>query len=197
MIGSGRQAQTQVEAIAAARTLTEVRVYSRNREHAANFARRIAERMGIEVRATDDARSGVDGADIVVTITTSQHPVLEGEWLKVGAHVNAAGSNWANRRELDDRVMQLASVIAVDSLDQARLEAGDLIIPVEQGHLSWEDVRPLGEILAGKLPGRQSPADITVFKSLGIAVEDVAVARYVYDQAVSRGIGEVTSFGDA
>ncbi len=117
-----------------------------------------------------------------------------GDWLAPGVHINAAGSNWAQRRELDDAAVTRSSVIFVDSREQARLESGDLIVPAERGLLDWSRVHDLGALLAGEVPGRQSAQDITLFKSNGIAVEDIAVAGWVYEQARSNGIGQELAF---
>ena len=135
------------------------------------------------------AEEAVRGADIVTTITTAREPVLHGEWLASGAHVNAAGVNWANRRELDELAVLRADVIAVDDRDQARLECGDLLPLIEAGDLSWERVVELGEVLTGAAPGRTDSGQVTLFESQGIAIEDVAAAKYVYDRARERGIG--------
>lgn len=195
LIGAGRQAQTQLEAVACIRRLREVRVYSRSRESREHFVAEVGALLGLPLKAVDSAEIAVDGADIVTTITGSAEPVVRGGWLTAGTHVNAAGSNQAGRREIDSEVLTRAAVIAVDSVEQARLEAGDLIIGMDERNLSWDRVTQLGDVLAGNSDGRSNPQDITVFESLGIAVEDVAAARYVYDRALTERCGEETSFG--
>ncbi|HEV3311316.1 MAG TPA: ornithine cyclodeaminase family protein [Chloroflexota bacterium] len=197
IIGSGRQARTQLEAIAAVRHLTEVRVFSRSPERCRSFAEAAGRELDLNVMAAESAESAVAGSQIVTTITTSAKPVLFGRWLETNVHVNAAGSNWAHRREVDTELISRASTIAVDSIEQAKLEAGDLLIPIEQAALSWDRVIELGTVLGDPTSRPASPGGITFFKSLGIAVEDLAVARFVYDRAVEMGIGEQTTFGDA
>jgi ornithine cyclodeaminase/alanine dehydrogenase-like protein (mu-crystallin family) len=196
LVGCGRQAKTQLQAIASVRRLRDVRVYSRNPERGASFAAETREQLDLPVRAVDSGRGAVDGADIVCTITTAAAPVVFGDWLDAGAHVNAAGSNVSTRREVDTALVRRAALIAVCSVEQAHLEAGDLIIAHEEGATVWERVVEIGEVLAGRRPGRRSPQDLTLFKSLGVAVEDVAVARHVFDKAVAQGVGEQTNFGD-
>ena len=195
VIGSGRQARTQIEAVQAVRSIREIRVYSRTPEHAQDLCDEIERGETAEVRRVASAEDAVADADIVVTITSAATPVLEGSWLKPTCHVNAAGSNFSDRRELASSVIARAGLIAVDSTEQARLEAGDLLIPIQEGVLGWGDVRELGAVLReGK---RDDLGDeITIFKSLGIAIEDVAVARHVYDEAIRLGIGETTTFGE-
>ncbi len=190
IIGTGWQAQSQLEAICAVRKLQIVRCYSRDVGRREKFAREQSARLGVPIQAVDDPRSAVFDSDIVVTITTSSTPVLSGDWLSKGTHINAAGSNRSQRRELDDQAIRQSGAIYVDSLEQARLEAGDLIAPAQDGLLSWDRVSELGALLAGKAPGRESPDQITLFKSLGIAVEDVAAASWVYEQARAQNVGQ-------
>ncbi len=196
IIGTGGQAQTQLEAVAAVRQLEKVYVFSRNSTRRAEFATDMEQRLAIEVVPTTTAEAAVSAAAIVTTITTSSKPTVEGAWLTPGTHVNAAGSNQPDRRELDSEVLARASTVAVDSIEQAKIEAGDLLIPSGDGQLSWDNVVQLGAVLTGDRAGRSTEKDITVFKSLGLAVEDVTTARFVYEQAVAQGYGEKSSFGD-
>jgi ornithine cyclodeaminase/alanine dehydrogenase-like protein (mu-crystallin family) len=186
LVGSGFQAETQLAAVAAVRPLRSIRVFSRSAEKRAAFAARMSRRLGLAVEAVETARLAVEGADIVVTVTNCGQPVVEGAWLPSGCHVNAAGSNQARRREIDSAVVERSSVVAVDSLEQARMEAGDLIGAVEEGRLAWERVTELAEILAGRSAGRRSDEEITLFESQGLAAEDLAVANYVYRQVAGR-----------
>lgn len=190
IIGSGFQAETQLEAVAAVRKLTEVRVWSRKEDRRNAFAQRCSEKFGLNVKALATARECVEGADIVVTATSSKTPVIESEWVSPGAHVNAAGSNWAQRRELPtDLICDRNALIAVDSVEVGEIESGDLLMPQqERGLLSLPAVE-LSGIVSGKLPGRTSPNQITIFKSNGLAAEDIAVAGYVYEEALRRGLG--------
>jgi ornithine cyclodeaminase/alanine dehydrogenase-like protein (mu-crystallin family) len=192
IIGSGFQAQTQLEAIASVRKLSEVRVWSRSAEKRAAFADRCAKKFNLNVRAVDTARQCVEEADIVTTATSSRQPVIESAWIAPGTHVNGSGSNWADRRELPaDLIFGRAAIVAVDSVEVAKMESGDLLIPMhESGHQVFPGVE-LSEIVSGKRPGRTNDDQVTVFKSNGLAVEDIAVAGYLYEEAVRRGIGDL------
>ncbi|MGB8644495.1 MAG: ornithine cyclodeaminase family protein [Anaerolineae bacterium] len=188
--GAGWQASSQLAAVCGVRQIRSVRCYSRDPERRRAFADRMSNTLNVPVEPVDDPQKAAQDRDIVITITSAAEPVLLGRWLAPGAHVNAAGSNWPQRREVDSTVITRSSAIFVDSLEQARLEAGDLIQPVAEGLLDWDRVHEIGALLANKVPGRTQPADITLFKSGGIAVEDVAVAGWVYEQARAAGIGE-------
>ncbi|HEX9067877.1 MAG TPA: ornithine cyclodeaminase family protein [Ktedonobacterales bacterium] len=191
VIGTGQQARTQMRAVAAAREVRSARVYGRDAARRETFATEMGAALGIPVAASETAEEAVREADIIVTMTTSYDPVLRGEWLKPGAHVNAAGSNWATRREVDDITVERAAVVAVDDVEQAKLEAGDLILPASLGRFEWSRAVELADIVAGKTTGRPSADAITLFKSIGIGVEDIAVAGLVYRLAVERRLGEV------
>ena len=180
LLGSGWQAESQLAAIAQVRTLSEVRVYSPTKERREKFAAKMSERLGLNVRAAESAEAAVRDADIVTTITTSRDPVLKGEWLAPGTHINAAGSNHIKRRELDTLAVQRSQVLAVDTLDQARLEAGDLVQAAEEGGFFWERAIELGEIVAGRRKGRESDDQITLFESQGLAAQDLVLADAVY-----------------
>jgi alanine dehydrogenase len=190
MIGTGYQARTQLEAVAAVRRLKRVRAFGRDPERRAQFCREMSARIGIEVEPVESAEKVVRGADIIVTATSAMKIVLEGQWLSPGVHVNAIGANWAQKRELDDAAVTRADVIAVDSIEQAKMEAGDLILAFENAASRWEAVRELGVIVAGKIPGRTGANQITLFKSNGIATWDLAVAVRVYELAIARGVGQ-------
>jgi ornithine cyclodeaminase/alanine dehydrogenase-like protein (mu-crystallin family) len=183
VLGCGRQAETQVACIrAAVPTIERVVVYCRTPERLEAFC----ERVGAEAA---EGHRDPGGQEIVVTVTTSKDPVLRGEWLRPGALVCAVGANVRRARELDNVVLERASFVCCDSLEQARLESGDLIEPVESGVLDWLEVHELQEVVAGDLPGRQSNDDIIVFKSNGIAAWDVAVAAAVLERARAEGAG--------
>jgi ornithine cyclodeaminase/alanine dehydrogenase-like protein (mu-crystallin family) len=184
VIGTGWQAESQVEAIRSALPgIERVVAYSRTEGHLADFC----ERYGAE-----PAEYNRDAAeqDVVVTVTSSRDPVLRGEWLKPGALVCAVGANRLDARELDNAVVERAAFICCDSKDQARLEAGDLVEPVERGVLDWLEVHELAEVVGGRVQGRANDDDIVLFKSVGIAAEDAAVAKLVHDLARERGLGE-------
>ena len=190
VIGSGRQARTQVEAIAHTRPIEQVRVFSRDKERREKFCQEIKAGHDFEAIAVATAEEAVADCDIVVTATTSTTPILFGEWLKPGVHINAIGANYEHRRELDLKAVARASVIATDDVEQVRYESSDLAQAVEHNVLSWKDVSSLGDIVAGHLPGRRSEQDITLFKSLGVAMEDVALAIAAYDKAREQGLGQ-------
>jgi len=189
IIGTGLQARTQLEAVALVRKLTEVRAYGRDAHRRQQFAVEMSARLGIPVTAASSAEEAVRDADIVIAATTSTNPVVEGRWLKRGAHINAIGANFPQKRELDADAVLRCDVIAADSREQSRQEAGDLIHVFGDDAARWDQVRELAEIVAGKFSGRTSPDEITLFKSNGIAIEDVVVAGRVYELARDRGLG--------
>jgi len=183
VIGCGGQAETQVACIrAAVPTVDRVVAYCRTERNLRAFCKRVG---------ADPAESNREAAeqDVVVTITTSRDPVLRGEWLRPGALVCAAGANKPAARELDNVVLERASLVCCDWREQARIESADLIEPVQQGVLDWLEVHELHEIVSGELPGRQSPEDIVLFKSNGIAAWDVAIAAAAVERARARRVG--------
>ncbi|QQS48200.1 MAG: ornithine cyclodeaminase family protein [Acidobacteriota bacterium] len=189
IFGTGWQAESQLAAVCAVRPVEEVLVYSRSPERRARFCERMSAGPGISRIEPVERPEEAAGAEILITITSSREPVLFGKWIGPGAHINAAGGNSLLRRELDDEAVARASLIAVDSLDQARLEAGELITAVEKGLLTWEKVRELRHVVNGDMPGRKSEQEITIFKSLGIAIEDIAAAAVVYRKGVAQQAG--------
>jgi ornithine cyclodeaminase/alanine dehydrogenase len=189
IIGSGYQAQTQLEAVCAVRNIRTARVFSRTPERREKFASEMSDKLGIEVKAVEDAESCVKDADVVITITSASRPVLNGEWLTPGTHINAAGANHWMRRELDGEAIARSSIIVTDDVEQAKIECGDLIYPVEFGTIRWEQVRNLSDVVAGVLPGRTSDDDITLFESQGLALEDIATGIRIHEAAKERGIG--------
>jgi alanine dehydrogenase len=183
VIGCGWQAESQVECIRAALPdLERVLVYCRNEERREAFALRFG---GEPAEWYRDAAA----QDIVVTVTSSRDPVLRGEWLRPGALVCAVGANRLEARELDNAVLERAAFVCCDSKEQVRIEAGDLAEPVEQGVLDWLEVHELAEVVGGEVAGRGSEDDIVLFKSVGIAAEDLAVGALVYERARERGLG--------
>ncbi len=181
IIGTGDQARTQLEAVCAVRPIQAIRAYSRTPERRAQFAEVMETLLGIPVQPAESIEKAVDGADIVITITTAREPFLTGGMLRHGMHINAVGANSLARRELDTYAVARCERIAIDDPQQARIEAGELVLPTEQRRLGWERVIPLSQIVAGQMPGRLADEEITLFKSLGIALEDVAVASVVYE----------------
>ncbi|MBI4500441.1 MAG: ornithine cyclodeaminase [Gemmatimonadetes bacterium] len=180
IFGAGAQAPTQIEAVRAVRPIREVRIVSRTRQSAERLAKEI---KGVEVKVFDDRSAAVAGADVIVTATTSLWPVFDGHDVEPGTHINGVGSYTPEMQEVDGTVIQRAKIV-VDSREAALKEAGDLIIPLHQGLIGAEDVgTELGEIVNGTKPGRTSETEITFFKSVGVAVQDVAVARRVLSSA--------------
>jgi ornithine cyclodeaminase/alanine dehydrogenase-like protein (mu-crystallin family) len=188
--GTGWQAESQMMAVCAVRQIKTAKVYSRTREHREAFARRMTALLRCEVTAVESPEDAARGRSIIITATTARTPVLEGKWVEPGAHINAVGSNFLSKAEIDVEVIRRASVIAVDSIEQSRMEAGDLLPAIERGVISWESVTELGCVVAGRQPGRASDTDITLFKSNGIALEDISTALRVYNLARERGIGD-------
>lgn len=189
ILGSGKQARTQVQAICQVRPIRQVRVYSPNADHRRAFAEEMSALCQVEVQAVDSPEEAAKERDIVVTATNSREPVLKGEWISPGCHLNIIGSNFLGKSEIDVETVRRADRIVVDCKDQARLEAGDLHEPLENGLIQWADVDELGHIIAGRLPGRQSDQEITLFKSLGIGIEDIATAARVVSRAKELGLG--------
>ena len=183
IIGCGFQAETQVACIrAAVPTIEQVVAYCRNEANLADFCTRLGAEAG-------ETHRDAAACDIVVTATTSKDPVLRGEWLGEGTLVCAVGANHSNRRELDDVVLERATFVCCDSREQARRESGDLIEPIEHGKLDWLEVHELQDVVAGDVKGRQTDADVVVFKSNGLAAWDVAIGTAALERARGRGVG--------
>jgi ornithine cyclodeaminase/alanine dehydrogenase-like protein (mu-crystallin family) len=178
VIGSGFQAETQVAAVAAVRNLKEIRVWSRKAERREAFARKLSEKGLPGVWAADSAEAAVRGCDILVTATNSKDPVFDAAWVSPGTHINAAGSNQAKRRELPPEILARAAVVAVDSREQAEMESGDLLLARAEGKWNGENLLELHEVSA-----RPDVRAITIFKSNGLAIEDVVAAGWVYEHA--------------
>lgn len=189
LLGSGTQARTHLEAMLAVRPIKQVKIWSRTAANARAFAQAAAAEHGIQIEVTGSAREAVRGAQIVCTVTAATAPVLEGAWLELGMHVNAAGSSVPPFRELDASVVE-RSRIFVDNRECVLNEADDLRVPIAQGVISADDILgDLAELAAGTVRGRTSATDITLFKSVGMAIEDIAAARELYRRAVSEGRG--------
>jgi len=191
ILGSGVQAATHLAAMRAVRKLRRVRVWSRDRGHAQRFA----DRCPVAAEVMPTVRDAVDGADIICTTTAAREPILEGAWLAPGAHINAVGACFATARELDTAAVARARLI-VDRRESTLHESGDFLLARADGAIGDDHiVGELGDLLLGRFTGRQSPDEITLFKSLGIAVEDLAAAHHVYSQAVARGGGVSVPLG--
>jgi alanine dehydrogenase len=190
IVGTGSQARTQLEAVVLVRKIESIRAYGRDAQRREEFAKEMTARLNIPVEPVRCAEDAVRQADIVITATTSTEPVVKGAWLSRGIHINAIGANFPQKRELDDEAIARADAIAVDSREQAKMEAGDLICGFSGDGSRWGGVRELSEIVAGKVPGRAAADQITLFKSSGIASEDIAVAGPIYELARRRQIGK-------
>jgi ornithine cyclodeaminase/alanine dehydrogenase-like protein (mu-crystallin family) len=172
------------------RPIKRVNVFARTAESREAYARSLEKELGIEVRPSPTAQACVAEAGVVVTITKSAEPVLRAEWLAKGAHVNAAGANAGDRREVDNDTVLRAAVKVTDHVEQARIEAGEFRDLVAATKLKWSDIHELGDVVTGKVKGRNSPSDLTLFKSLGIALEDIAFGELVYQRALAAGVGK-------
>lgn len=191
LYGTGKQARTQIEAICKVRPVKRVSVYSPTEVNRLRFASEMSDYLGVRVEAVAQPELAAQGKGVICTATTSRDPVLFGAWLAQGTHLNVIGSNFLAKSEIDVATLRRVNQIAIDSKDQGRLEAGDFQQALEDGVLKWSEVQELGQIVVGRYPGRKQADDITLFKSLGIGIEDVAVAGRVYQAAVQQGIGTV------
>ena len=189
LLGAGVQARTHLTALREVRELRRVRVWSRRPESARRFAAEEGARHRLPVEAAQSAAAAVAGADLVCSVTASREPVLAGEWLSPGVHVNAVGSSVASARELDSAAVA-RSRLFVDCRESTINESGDFLFPLREGVIAEDHIQgEIGDLLLGRVPGRRSASEITLFKSLGLAVEDLAAAHHVYRQAVAQGRG--------
>jgi alanine dehydrogenase len=194
IFGAGVQAKQQIAALMAVRPITHIKIFDLDRTKAEALARYASEKFGVAADVRDDAQAVVAGSDLVVTATTAREPVFRGEWIEEGAHVSGVGAKTPAKRELDASTFRRSKIV-VDFKDQALEEGGDLREALKSGSIGLNDVyAELGEIVTGRKTGRASDREITLFKSVGIAVEDIAAAAYVFDQAESRGLGTPMAF---
>lgn len=195
ILGSGTQARAHLDAMHLARPLRRVRVWSRTPARAARFAEVEGARYGLAVEAVASAQDAVLGADLICTATSSAEPVLRGAWLAPGAHINAVGSSVPFARELDTAAVARSRMF-VDRRESAVNEAGDFLLPKQEGAVGDEHIQgEIGDVILGRIAGRRDPDEITLFKSLGLAVEDVASAHHIYTQAHARGLGARITLG--
>ena len=200
VVGTGKQAFWQAAAVAAVRALKEIRVFGRDRPRRETFARTVEERLGVTTVAVESAEACVRGADVVATITKAHEPVCLSDWVADGAHVNAAGANAADRREVDAPLVRRASLLATDDLPQARVEAAEFRDLIGRGELDWSQVKSLSELMRGRTDGdrpRRGPGGVSLFKSLGVAIEDVAFAEVIVSRARAAGRGRILERGVA
>ena len=189
LLGAGWQAESQLEAVCCVRPIEQVRVFCRSREGREAFATRMASRCGVRVDPVDSPEAAVDQADILVTATTAREPLFTGDRIAAGTHLNVIGSNFLAKSEVDTVAVERAAVIACDSIEQCRIEAGELAAAVEADRLSWENCVELADIVAGRIPGRHHDEEITLFKSVGLALEDVAMAGLLLERAREQDVG--------
>jgi len=197
IIGSGVQALTHLEAMCAVRPIKTLRVYSRNRANCQRLADVARQKFKLDASVAASGEDAVRNADIICTTTSSSEPVLFGDWVSPGAHINAVGSSQRSARELDSAAV-VRSRLYVDRRESALNESGDMLVPLKAGDITPDHiVGEIGDLLLGRAPRRGSDQEITLFNSLGLAIEDLAAASYVYDQAVRRGIGTAVMLGGA
>lgn len=197
ILGTGTHAAAQLEGACLHHDIEKVYAWSRTPENVRDFAGRMSDRLGVKVMAAGSAQEAVSEADIVVTITSSRTPVLFGDWLKPGAHVNLVGAMKPTSREVDDRTLERATLLTVDDWQQARHEAGEYIEATEAAVISWEQIKELGNVISGAVAGRTDERDITVFKSHGIGAWDVAAGVLALDLSREKGIGTDVPIGQA
>jgi alanine dehydrogenase len=187
LIGAGEQARTQLAAVAAVRDLQSIRVYARNRDNLLAFCAAASKELGLDLQPARSGEDCLENADVVITATDSQTPVMQDAWLPANVHVNTIGANAANRMELETSTFARARLVVTDDVDQAKIEAGEIIDCVRAGSLRWEDIARIADIVAKP---NMDVEGLTIFKSLGAALEDVAVASAVYDRALAQGRGQ-------
>jgi ornithine cyclodeaminase len=194
VLGTGEQAITHLESMSQVRSLRTIRVWGRSIEKTERFAQEQGSRLSLKIEVSKTVEEAVKGADIICTVTSSREPILHGAWLAHGAHVNLVGSSQLTAREADDDVVT-GSRFFVDSRISARAEAGELQHAIDAGLVSGSHVLgEIGDVLNGKVVGRTGNHDITVYKSLGVAAQDMAAAHVIYERAVRDGIGTTVPF---
>jgi ornithine cyclodeaminase/alanine dehydrogenase-like protein (mu-crystallin family) len=190
VLGTGWQARSQAAALATALpALREIRAYGRDPERRAAFCREMTRALPIPVVPVESAQAAIRDALVIACATTAREPILRGEWLAPGTFVAAVGANRLTAREVDEETVARADIVAVDDIAQARVEAAELIFAHEKRRFVWERALPLAQIVAGHAPGRERADQIVLFKSLGVALEDMAVAALVYERALTAGAG--------
>jgi ornithine cyclodeaminase len=189
VFGSGWQAEGHVLALCAVLPLEQIKVFSRKTEKLGAFCRRMSEQTGVAVVPAHSAEEAVRGSGVIGTVTTAATPLFDAEWLEAGAHINAAGSNALIRQELSEATVRRCDLITVDSVPTALAEAGDLLPLLEKGRLHERQLVELGDVIVGRRQGRETEAQITLFESQGMAIQDLAVALRVVRLAEEKGLG--------
>jgi ornithine cyclodeaminase len=194
LIGAGVQARTHLAALACVRSIKHVRVAARNLEHSQRYAAEMQRKVSFSVEAVETNEEAVRGADLIVTATSSLEPVIKRDWISPGAHVNAIGTHSPNSREIDSATMAAARIF-VDRRESALNESGDYLLAAKEGVIGPDNIAgEIGELLIGRKLGRTSISEITLFKSLGLAIEDVACAEYIYRKAQAQNAGTWFNF---
>ena len=195
IVGAGVQARTHLKAIAEVRAIERCRVVSRNMDHARLFADEMSASVPFAIQVVASAEEALDGADVIATVTNAKEPVVRREWISNGVHLNVVGSSTPHAREVDTATMAAAALF-VDRRESTLNEAGDYLFAMREGAIGPDHIRAeLGEVLTGEKPGRTSADEITLFKSLGLAVEDLAAANYLYRKAKELNSGVWVDFG--
>jgi alanine dehydrogenase len=195
LFGTGWQAQGQLEALCRVRPITRIKVLGRDRQRLRIFCARNSELLGIPVEPAASGEEVVRSSDIVITATTSSQPVVHHPWAEEGTHLNAIGSNALIRSEIDEKTVRRCDLITVDARDVAARECGDLLPLLEKGRINWRQIHELGDIIAGRLPGRRHDRQITLFESQGLAVQDLMVGARVLAQTREKGLGRELPIG--
>ncbi len=189
IFGTGWQARSQVLAICSVRPINQIKVIGRDPERLTHFCAEVRQTTGVDVVPSSSPEEVIRGSQVVISVTKAATPLFDGRWLEAGTHVNAVGSHRLNAREIDGETVARADIVAVDSVEQARRESGDLTMAEREGKFHWEKAVELGDIVVGRVSGRDNPEQITLFKSHGIAIWDVATAGAIYKKAVAEGVG--------
>lgn len=197
LFGSGRHAQTQLEAVHAIASLSEVKVFGRNAQRVRIFCDKMSAKTGVLVRPALSREETVKGSDIVLTITRSSEPLFDGNWVEPGQCIVAVGSNAMERREIDLQTVRRADLVVVDSVQVAQKESGDLLGAYESGLIYWENVPDLGQVLVGQRPGRTGDGQIVLFESHGMALQDIYTGARILELARRQGIGEDLPIGSS
>lgn len=188
-LGAGYQGMGQLEAVVRALNIREARVYARTRDKLEAWCKKMADQLSIPVMPAASGAEAIKGAQVVNIMTKSATPVIDGDWLQPGQHVNAAGSNALSRREIDAKTVARAALITVDSRGTARNECGDLIAAAETGRINWDTLTEIGEVIAGRMPGRANKDDITLYESHGMGIQDLYTAAKLVELARSSSVG--------
>jgi len=189
VFGAGKIGRAMLEGMANARDFRRIKVLNTRLDRLPAYCAEMSDRLSVEIVPAADAADAIVDAEVVITCTTAKDPVFDGKQLREGTTVVASGSNLLQKREIDSTVIRRAKRIVVESVEQAQLEAGDLFLPIDSGHLHWNQVSELSDVLLGRVPGRESAAEINVFKSVGLGLQDMALAAKIYEAAMRSGAG--------